>query len=114
MEDITPCIITKNYAKCRTTKRKFPNSRNEAVLSGVAIDCETQTPLKLVVLNINDSIFYSDKEKQGRFHKVLPPGRYSISIGWPGYKLQTINTYLKAQDSLYVVAYLKEITTPLE
>lgn len=42
---------------CKTVERKFVTSQKNPILADIIIDCETQKPLKVGVLNVNEVIF---------------------------------------------------------
>ncbi len=97
---------------CKTIERRFPSCQRQSILTGILIDCETQKPLKLGVVNINGLMSYTDQF--GKFHQRLKPGHYRVGAGWPTYRFETLKTNIKPGDSLYVVFYLKSDERPLE
>ena len=111
-DEMRRCRRHVSGGKCKTIEQRFTTSEQKSVLSGRLIDCETQKPLKLGVLNIDGDIFNTDS--LGKFHKLLKPGRYQVRAGWPTYQFETIKTQLRSGDSLYVIFYLKTDSRPLE
>ena len=97
---------------CKTIERRFSSRQRQSILAGILVDCETQEPLKLGVVNINGVVSYTDQF--GKFHQRLKPGRYRVGASWPTYRFETLKTNVKRGDSLYVVFYLKNDERPLE
>ncbi|OIN56431.1 hypothetical protein [Arsenicibacter rosenii] len=106
-----PFQFSKNN-NCIATKNIIKNNKNNTIISGIILDCKTQKPLKVAIIKINKTTFYSDT--LGRFRHQVKPGNYTIKAGWPTYLWQQINTTVKNKDSLFVTFYLEDDPAPLK